>query len=336
MGKIRKNIEISDRALFNEISRGFWNREGQNRTIEIYTDGSKKNDGLAVGAGVAIRLGDGSWEEASWSLHRASSVFSAEAFAIFQAMRYANNRPRTERFLIITDSASVLEKIAHVGSDLGDNPWIHDILRELKASRSENGSAGPAGLDVAFAWVPSHVGIEGNEKADILAGSATFSEEDISPEVSERDIRRFMLEGAWERFSNKMCRIGLFKGVKYFNNRNNNVGNRRPWFYKISGFDRKFLTRMNRLRLNHFNFGESLFRKNLVESKECVCGNQEESLEHVIWECDRFMLDRLNLVTFLEEKGFMQGSEILELLMCGNLGVCKRVLKFLDKLGKII
>ena len=65
------------------------------------------------------------------------------------------------RFIIFTDSLSSLAALN--GSKL-DHPYVLEILEKYSRLVQEN--------SVVLAWVPSHVGIRGNDKADILAKDA--------------------------------------------------------------------------------------------------------------------------------------------------------------------
>ena len=62
-------------------------------------------------------------------------------------------------FIIFTDSSSSLQAL---DSNNYDHLFIHDILKLFNDCLSVN-------KEVVLAWVPSHVGIKGNEKADELA-----------------------------------------------------------------------------------------------------------------------------------------------------------------------
>ncbi|CAB0030473.1 unnamed protein product [Trichogramma brassicae] len=41
----------------------------------------------------------------------------------------------------------------------------------------------------------------------------------------------------------------------------------------------------NRMRANHTCLAESLERKNIISDPRCRCGCEEESLNHVLWNC---------------------------------------------------
>ena len=67
-----------------------------------------------------------------------------------------------DHFIIFADSLSSLQA---VDSNNCDHPFIQDILKLFNDCCSGN-------KKVVLAWVPSHVGIKGNEKADELAKQA--------------------------------------------------------------------------------------------------------------------------------------------------------------------
>src|SRR5580765_4209107 len=41
-----------------------------------------------------------------------------------------------------------------------------------------------------------------------------------------------------------------------------------------------------------FNLKESLARKNYIEDTRCECGGEIESLEHVLWQCNKYDEER--------------------------------------------
>ena len=67
-----------------------------------------------------------------------------------------------DRFIIFCDSLSSLQPL---DSNNCDHPFIQDILKLFNGCCLVN-------KKVILAWVPSHIGIRGNEKADDLAKQA--------------------------------------------------------------------------------------------------------------------------------------------------------------------
>lgn len=51
---------------------------------------------------------------------------------------------------------------------------------------------------------------------------------------------------------------------------------------------------INRIRANHYNLNDSLARKGYIDSARCNCGNEKESIEHVlcnIYDKEKFKMD---------------------------------------------
>ena len=114
----------------------------------IYTDGSK--DGEKVGCAFlygnhfsSLRIPDG------------SSVFTAEAKTINLALDFIDSCFLYDKFLIFSDSLSVLKALNHTASK---NLQIQKLLE--KHHKIANNK------EILFCWLPSHVDIIGNEIAD--------------------------------------------------------------------------------------------------------------------------------------------------------------------------
>ncbi|GFW07815.1 pggt1b [Trichonephila clavipes] len=123
----------------------------------IFTDGSKRAG--YVGCGVVIEdIMHG------YRLDPSCIVFTAKAVAIYHALQLIDsNMPR--KYCIHTDSMSVLEALENYFDRC--HPVICKILDITSRLYSK-------GFDIVFCWLPSHVGILGNEQADSAASSATI------------------------------------------------------------------------------------------------------------------------------------------------------------------
>ncbi|GFX64610.1 putative RNA-directed DNA polymerase from transposon BS [Trichonephila clavipes] len=90
------------------------------------------------------------------------SVFRSELIAISGLQCAAQLEDRFQEIWILTDSRASIQHLANWG-DIGDQTSL-DILSLLHDLSS--------GHSIHFQWIPSHVGIEGNERADFLDGTA--------------------------------------------------------------------------------------------------------------------------------------------------------------------
>ncbi|GFS82381.1 probable RNA-directed DNA polymerase from transposon X-element [Trichonephila clavipes] len=150
-----------------------YHRSQYSRYSAIYTDGSKRAD--YVGCGVVIEdIMHG------YRLDTSCSIFTAEAVAIYRALQLIDSTmPR--KYCIYTDSMSVLEALENYHDRC--HPVVCTILDITSRLYSK-------GFDIVFCWLPSHVGIIGNEQADSAAKSATTH---LPLAVSLSDMKRVIM-----------------------------------------------------------------------------------------------------------------------------------------------
>ena len=80
----------------------------------------------------------------------------------FRCYQSAMDEALTSRFLIFTDSMSCLQALDHLKID---HPIIEEIISKLTSLKA-------SGFDIHLCWLPGHVGIRGNERADRAAKTA--------------------------------------------------------------------------------------------------------------------------------------------------------------------
>ena len=146
--------------------------EAQGSHDEVYTNGSKMNE--RVGAAAVINRhfqnGETTCRQLSKRLADNSTIFAAEATAISLALNYYQHMgPVHHDVVVYSDSMSCLQAIE--GEDT-ENPFICHIMN-LFWSWSDKGTR------VRFWWVPSHCGIDGNERVDQIAKETL--DQDIDP-----------------------------------------------------------------------------------------------------------------------------------------------------------
>ncbi|GFT40728.1 pggt1b [Trichonephila clavipes] len=152
--QLRKSKSTVVPVVFQRVFA--YHRSQYSRYSTIYTDGSKRAD--YVGCGVVI-------EDVmhGYRLHTSCSIFTAEAVAIYRALQLIDsNMPR--KYCIYTDSMSVLEALENY------NDRCHPVVCKILDITSRLYSKG---FDIVFCWLPSHLGIIGNEQADSAAMPAT-------------------------------------------------------------------------------------------------------------------------------------------------------------------
>ena len=156
-------------AKFNEY------RKAQGSHDEVYTDGSKMNK--RVGAAAVINRhfqnGETTCRQLSKRLPDNSTIFAAEATAISLALNYHQHMGLVHHDVVVySDSMSCFQAIE--GEDT-ENPFICHIMNLLWLLSDK-------GTHVRFCWIPSHCGIDGNERVDQLAKETL--DQDIDPLAS--------------------------------------------------------------------------------------------------------------------------------------------------------
>ena len=89
-----------------------------------------------------------------------SSIYSAEAIAIDPAMNIIANH-KSSKFIIYSDSKSILQALQSKGSS---TPLFTRLLDKMNPISKNN--------NIILTWIPNHIGIQRNERADKAAKKA--------------------------------------------------------------------------------------------------------------------------------------------------------------------
>ena len=81
--------------------------------------------------------------------------FSLEAKAVDLALDFISTCDANNKFIIFSDSLSVLKAMNHTSSK---NPQIQKLLEKCHELLTYK--------EIVFCWIPSHIGIQGNEMVD--------------------------------------------------------------------------------------------------------------------------------------------------------------------------
>jgi ribonuclease HI len=129
------------------------------RWTHVYTDGSKDPASKHVGYGVYCN--DDQKARISKRLPNGQSVFTAELQAIDESLRVIPKITNNTQVVILSDSLSALQAIQSGKS--------HSRPKLLSSLLQKHTVLANRGYHIQLCWIPSHVGIAGNEGADKLA-----------------------------------------------------------------------------------------------------------------------------------------------------------------------
>ena len=277
----------------------------------IFTDGSKSENGKCGAAFCIPSLKI----EKKYKLSGGSSVYSSECVALTEALREILKRS-ISKSTIFTDSLSLVQKIICNNTDdpYDDLFWtIKDLLFEISGND----------FQLFIVWIPAHVGIEGNERVDRLAKEASddgLVPKTYRPSVNESlvDVER-EIKREWSNAWMSSDRGAYYRGIQRC------IPNA-PWFsgIKLPKLDISILCR---LRIGHCSVASHLYRLGIIESPMCVCGDAEETVDHVFFDCP--LLDRKKFVTSIGKSCVTFPVNVQFLLSLGDSRVNSHILRFL-------
>lgn len=214
-------------------------------------DGSKTNIGNYAGLSVhvpTLKI------DLKFKISSNALIYPAEAQAILQSL-YTIENCNIDKAVIFIDSLCSLAAIHHISPHKSSPPLIYQII-ELWNHLTNLGKS------IHLMWVPAHVNIQGNEKADEMAKEAISSGTRIEPALPYSDLYSITNLIMKSKTSKTLRFRAKNNGSKYFELYH---GWKSSWFQKLK-MNRIQISTLNRMRANHYNLSQSLERKIIIKS----------------------------------------------------------------------
>lgn len=163
----------------------------------IYVDASKNKSG--VGFAVVHRK-----IKISRKLPPITSIYHAELMAIKTAYTYAINEHQIHKIVIFSDSLSSITSLMNKTSRDELITEIHEL----------NHLCSLLGITVTICWIPSHIGITGNEIADKVAKQAASEESEIFDQIIPSDMKsaaKTKITDAWLQYARLKVNNDFYK-----------------------------------------------------------------------------------------------------------------------------
>ena len=250
---------ITDTAIFmskfNEIRERYFNYE------HIYTDGSSKDNKSAAAAVMDDHCYSG-------CLPDGSSIYAAELHAIYLALDHAETSS-SHKFVIFSDSKSTLQAIREKN---WINPYVLKILERCHVLFNVFNKT------ILFCWVPSHIGIRGNEQAD-RAAKAALDQRPTDMLMLYTDFKRPIfnyVRGKWQTFwhtqvNNKLYNIQADISKRYYSSRQ----------------IRREEAVLTRVRIGHSQLTHGYILKG-EDQPECYACGTFLTMKHIFIDCTDF------------------------------------------------
>ena len=291
----------------------------QTNSLNIFTDGSKSTKSPAVGASsICPKLCLSTMQ----TLNKNSSIFTAEGAALNNALDIALKN-KNSKIQIFTDSLSMLQSLQNSNLNISSNPYIFEIKKKFNQFENEKSEAG----SLKFFWIPSHVGIQGNDDADSLAKDASYNNLSIKATAPFTDFREVFKKKMFTE-TKKFYIETSSTGHEYFTNYFSDT--RKPWFHN-KNIPRELIVFINRSRSNHYNLAASLARVNIVQNSKCQCGIEDQTLDHILWKCTLFITQRKELYTDLHKLKILLPINVAVLLAKPHIPACNTIICFLKR-----
>lgn len=282
--EIHKNFKKSDnldvvacRDAINDVLITKYNEH-----LHIYTDGSKDPITNKVGCGIVIPSVNQCF---SYRLSDYISIMSAELTAILLTFRIIKIN-QFKKSVVFVDSLSALQAIMSSFFKI-ENPIVLDIIRIYTELLNKN-------VVVDLEWIPSHIGVEGNDKADREAKAAlAHLPVDINIPLIKSEIKTLLdikIIEDWQNWYNGSVTGKFTKNIQP-------IVHLKP--KKVKG-NKQIVDTYTRLRMGYTRLAGHLYKLNRHPDGKCQECQVLETVEHYVLKCVRFDLQRSILFHTLE------------------------------------
>ncbi|XP_060879372.1 uncharacterized protein LOC132951601 [Metopolophium dirhodum] len=229
-------------------------------STHIYTDASKNTNGV----GFAAITGN---ENHKFSLPPNTNIYPAKTYAIFEALKIASSS-NSDTFVIISDSLSALKSIS--------NPYSkNELVQNIQGLISTTNKI------CSFLWVPSHVGISGNETKDKFANKATLPHNalqlNLTTSAESRNTINLKILETWQKNWSNVPLSNKLRNIKPLIQK---------WNFPCS------LKRRNEVIITRARIGHTHLTHSFLITKEPapVCNTCKEnlSIDHIVTRCPKY------------------------------------------------
>ena len=247
-------------------------------SIHAFTDGSKSAKG--VGAGIAIYKSGVLIKSLRYKLNNRCTNNQAEQLAILKALQHTVNiHAEVKTATVYTDSRITLDSLRNSGIHTTLVEKIRQQLVDMKKMQ----------WHIQFSWVKAHVGILGNETADTLAKEVATSTD--TPECYDKvpiSVVKSELEilsvKKWEREWDQSTNGQITK--QYFPDITARLKMKLNLTYNFT-----------LVVTGHGNIDSYLHRFRIKGKPNCTCGTQDQTIDHLLFECELLRKERNVLTT---------------------------------------
>ena len=246
----------------------------------FYTDGSQLNN--KCGAGIYASRASQTVHESSHYLGKECEVFDAELYGIFKASYLATkliNQPTTDVWIFCDNQSAVTRMTNSI--PLPGQEYVLRALNNIQILKK-------AKITTHIHWVPGHVNVKGNERADQLAKEGTQKQrQERDSRVSITYLRRKMREETMETWKRRWP--NLRTGRSYEGQPGSNL---HPLLRNHKS--RRTVSTLIQMRTGHGYNRAYLSRipSTQITTPRCPCGYRSQTPKHLLLYCKLYKHQR--------------------------------------------
>nr|XP_026492744.1 uncharacterized protein LOC113398301 [Vanessa tameamea] len=245
-------------------------------------------DEIKVGCGAAFYDARRSYSRGFRIKNNVISIMSVELIAILEALSYATDL-NDNNIVILSDSKSGLQHIMKCAHGSRGVPIAYYILYKIYYLLKK-------GITLRLQWIPSHIGLKGNEEVDKIAKHAVITGTDIEVKPYYSEYLKVVRSRCFETWKKYMEVRSTEKGIWYKTIQN--VPPHKPWFENCE-LSKLYITIGLRCRSGHIPSKKFAYLMRKVESPNCEYCNKVEDLYHILTECAKNRIERATTITKL-------------------------------------
>jgi len=134
-----------------------------------------------------------------------------------------------------------------------------------------------------------------------------------------------------EKFFSLLKEDFLSKGKLYYSFYYKDAFPTKTWFHHLS-IPRNQIVLISRIRSNHYNLNSSLYRKSIVNTAACKCGDPNQDINHIIFYCP---LTR-HLIQYLKRLNPIAPINIFPFLKSPSHKLCRLLSSFFKSCNILI
>lgn len=241
---------------------------------QVYTDGSIENQDGCRGIGIFYK---NSLDHEQIQITEKISIKQTEIIAIWTAIKEIIIRGNNKMALFTDSLSSLLSLKSHIEGK--NDSFYENLIINLAKDNPQ--------VNIVLIWIPSHCGILGNEKADILAKLATSHHPDnrlLEIQIEPQECFRLIMNEInrqWIKFYQDNTTI-TGKHLRHI------IGTppEEPWFKRVKLSNRNIKI-INRLKTGHTYNRKTLHLFKVQDSSKCnrCTENCDEDDNHILFKC---------------------------------------------------